>query len=209
MINPWLKITYSDYENHMLEVGQAQILNKLTNYFITEFKPANFALIGCATGNGLEHVNNTITKNVYAIDINPEYIKQTRIRFENKIKNLTTQCLDLNKESLCFSNIDLAFCGLILEYVEPEKFLKNIANTLHEKGKMVLVIQKNKQVSFVTKTKYKALESLSQIAKEISKKRIVEICEKLNLKLIHKNEIVLNENKSFLVLAFEKNNNQE
>jgi ubiquinone/menaquinone biosynthesis C-methylase UbiE len=203
-MNPWLKITYSDYENHMLEVGQAQILNKLTDYFLKEYKPANFALIGCATGNGLEHVDNEITKNVHAIDINPDFIKQIKIRFENKIKNLTTHCLDLNKESLYLSNIDLVFCGLILEYIEPEKFLKNISEILHENGKIVIVIQKNKKASFVTKTKYKTLESLSQIAQEISKKRIVDICEKLNLKMIHKNEILLNENKSFVVLAFEK-----
>jgi len=30
MKNPWLEISYSDYENHMTEIGQAKVLNKLT-----------------------------------------------------------------------------------------------------------------------------------------------------------------------------------
>ena len=29
MINPWLTISHSDYESHMLETGQAQVLNEI------------------------------------------------------------------------------------------------------------------------------------------------------------------------------------
>ena len=205
MINPWLTINYSDYENHMREVGQAQILSELTDFFLKAFKPAAFALMGCATGNGLEHIDNEITKNVYAIDINPDFLHQTKKRFESSIKNLSTYCIDLQNDKLCISNIDLAFCGLILEYVEPENFLKNICEIINKDGKIVIIIQKNKQTSFVTKTKYNSLESLSEIAKEVSKKNIITICESLNLKMIYRNEIQLNNKKMFLVLAFEKN----
>lgn len=205
MINPWLTITFSDYENHMLEVGQAQILSKLTDHFLKEYKPANFALIGCATGNGLEYIDNDITKNVYAVDINPDFLYQTRMRFENDIKNLTTYCIDLQNDKLCLSNIDLVFCGLILEYVEPLKFLKNISEIINKYGKIVIVNQKNRQTPFVTKTKYKTLESLAEIAMEVNEKNIEDICKSLNLKMIHRDEIYLNNNKSFLVLVFEKN----
>lgn len=200
--NPWLTINFSDYENHMLEVGQAQILNKLTEDFLKDYKPENFALVGCSTGNGLEHIDNNITKNVFAIDINPDYLQQTKIRFENKNNNITTCCIDLQNEELNLSNIDLAFCGLILEYVDPEILLKKITKTLNKNGKIVLVIQKNKNTSFVTKTKYTSLESLSSIAKEISENTVTIICNKLHLKLIQKKEIQLNEKKSFLVFVY-------
>jgi SAM-dependent methyltransferase len=205
MTNPWLTISYSDYENHMLEVGQTQILSKLTDYYLKEYKPTSFVLIGCATGNGLEHVDSEITKNVFAVDINADFLEQTKIRFENKIQNLTICCIDLQNDKLCFSNIDLVFCGLILEYVEPEKVLRNICEIMNEHGKIVIIIQENKQTSFVTKTKYKSLRSLTNFANEISEKRISSICENINLKIVHKLEIQLNDKKSFIVLAFEKN----
>jgi ubiquinone/menaquinone biosynthesis C-methylase UbiE len=202
MINPWLTITSSDYENHMIEVGQSQILNDLTDLFLKKYKPKSFALIGCATGNGLEHINNKVTTNVYAIDINPDYLLQTRIRYENNIQNLITFCIDLQKDKFDISNIDLAFCGLILEYVEPDIVLKKISEILNVHGKIVIVIQKNIKTSFVTKTKYKSLESLSKFAKEIGEKNVTDICKRLNLKMIYRKEIKLNEKKSFVVLAF-------
>lgn len=200
--NPWLNIKFSEYENHMLEVGQAQVLNNLTEEFLKEYKPEYFALIGCSTGNGLEHIDDNITKYVFAIDINPDYLQQTKMRFENKINNITTCCIDLQNEELNLSNIDLAFCGLILEYVDPEILLKKITKILNKNGKIVLVIQKNKNTSFVTKTKYTSLENLSSIAKEINEKTVTIICEKLHLKLFQKREIKLNEKKSFLVFVY-------
>lgn len=207
MTNPWLTITYSDYENHMLEVGQAQMLNNLTESFLKKYKPKKFALIGCATGNGLEHIDNQLTKNVYAIDINPDYLQQVRIRFGNKIKNLITYCVDLQNEKLDLPNIDLAFCGLILEYVDPENVLKKIIKTLNKNGKIVIINQQNKQTSFVTKIKYKSLERLTKIVNEISEHEIIAVCERLNLKMIHKREIQLNEEKSFLILTYQINEN--
>ena len=95
MSNPWLEISHSDYENHMTEVGQAEVLNKLTKYCYDKYRPVNFALLGCSTGNGLEHINSETTRNVHAIDINPDYLHITRNRFESKIENLKTYNIDI------------------------------------------------------------------------------------------------------------------
>ncbi len=51
MINPWLTISHSDYEGHMLKTGQAQVLNELTKNCLDKYKPETFALLGCSTGN--------------------------------------------------------------------------------------------------------------------------------------------------------------
>lgn len=202
MINPWLEIPHSDYENHMREIGQKQVLSRLTEYYLDKYQPSNFALLGCSTGNGLEHVDSKITKTVFAIDINPEYLEITRKRFQNKIKNLNTLHLDIASEELPFSNIDLLIGGLILEYVEPVKALKKIVQTLNKNGVLAIIIQKNKNTTSVSKTQYRSLENLSGIFKEVDETKINKFLASFNLKVEKREEITLTENKSFISLEY-------
>lgn len=203
MGNPWLEISYSDYENHMTEIGQAQVLSKLTKHYLDKYKPESFALLGCSTGNGLEHIKNETTKNVYAIDINPEYVEITRGKFNKKIKNLKTYNLDIRKDDLKFRNIDLHFVGLVLEYVEPKKALKKIIETLNGNGILAIVIQKNKETSFFTKTKYKSLEKLNDISNEVNEREIDRFIHSENMELIKREDIKLTKNKSFISVEYQ------
>ena len=187
----------------MSELGQAQILNELTRIMLEKYNPMSFALLGCTTGNGLEHVNQLTTKNVYAIDINPNYIELTREKFENKIDNLITYNIDIGKDKLVFTNVDLFFIGLVLEYIEPEKALEKIIRTLSNNGVLVIIIQKSKQKRFVSKTKYKSLESLSQILKEIDEIKLDDFIQKKNMTLVERKEMELSKNKSFILLTYE------
>ncbi len=202
MKNPWLNISHSDYENHMIEVGQAQVLNGLTKYCLEKYLPENFALLGCSTGNGLEHIKTEITKRVYAIDINPEYLKITNENFESKINNLEIYNIDIQNDELAIKNIDLFFVGLVLEYVEPEKALNKIIKTLRKKGILSIVIQTNKNTSFVSKTKYNSLEKLSYISNEVNEKEIDRFIQSKNLELIKREKIELTKNKSFIYLEY-------
>ncbi len=204
MENPWLNIQHHDYENHMLEVGQSQVLNKLTKYCLDKYQPARFALLGCTTGNGLEHVRPNITNETYAIDINKKYLEITKKKFQNKIDNLKILKIDIQKEELTIEDIELFFIGLVLEYVEPKSVLDKIIKATSKKGALLIVIQKNKSTSFVTKTKYKSLETLSSISKEVNEYKINKfICSK-DMKLIKKEEIELTKNKSFIMLEYIK-----
>jgi len=204
MSNPWKEIPYSDYENHMKEIGQAQVLSSLTKYCLDKYLPENFALLGCATGNGLEHINSDITKSVYAIDINQNYLNKTRENFAEKIINLETINADIENDELSIENVDLFFVGLVLEYVEVKKVLQKIINTLSNKGVLFIVIQKNRQTSFVSKTKYKSLEKLSGYSNEVDEKEIDAFIRSENLLLINREEIYLAENKSFITLECKK-----
>ncbi len=208
MINPWLEISHTDYENHMKEVGQAQILNELTKINLDKYNPLSFALLGCSTGNGLEHIKPKTTKKVYAIDINPKYLQHTLKRFEQKIDNLKVINIDISKDELNIRNVDLFIIGLVLEYVEPEKALTKIIPTLNDNGILVIVIQKSGQVSFVSKTKYKSLEKLSEISNEIDEKKLNKFIQQKRMNLIERNEIKLNDNKSFISLTYKINNTQ-
>jgi SAM-dependent methyltransferase len=202
MNNPWLNISSSDYENHMTEIGQEQTLSRLTKYYLEKYQPATFALPGCSTGNGLEHVDPEITHEVFAVDINPEYLKITRERFQDKIRNLNTFHLDIDREALPFGHVDLMIAGLILEYVEAKPALKKMVASLNQNGVLVLIIQKNKNTTAVSKTRYTSLETLSKVFREIDEAEIDETLRTLNLELLKREEIALTENKSFVSLEY-------
>jgi ubiquinone/menaquinone biosynthesis C-methylase UbiE len=201
MKNPWLEIPYSDYENHMREVGQSQILNALTRSFLEKYAPESFALLGCSTGNGLENITS-VTKNVYAIDINPGFLSLTRERFQSRIANLETIQLDIQEEELHLKNIDLFFVGLVLEYVDHKKVLPKIMNTLSKKGILVLVTQQSRQTTFVTKTAYHSLNKLAAISNEIDDQAIISYLKAKKLTLLTRKEIQLTTNKSFTLFEY-------
>lgn len=203
--NPWLAIPSSDYLNHMTEIGQAQVLNRLTKYSIDKYLPKSFALLGCSTGNGLEHIEAATTQKVYAIDINQEYLDKLKKVFQNKIENLEILNLDIQNDSLNLKNIDLCFVALVLEYVDPAKTLKKIIRTLNKDGILFLVIQKTKNAAFVSNTKYASLKKLKKISREVNEKEIESLARQTNLKLLHSEEIELTNNKSFITFEFQLN----
>lgn len=200
-INPWLNIPFSDYENHMTEVGQSQILSRLFAGCLTDYKPANVALLGCATGNGLENICDQQIRSIHAVDINPVFLDQLNQRFAGAIPGLSTHCIDLQNEELPFSGIDLIFCGLLLEYVEPETVVPKLAEVLARNGVIVFVIQQSLSSSFVTKTRFTSLEKLSGFGREVNTEDLSVSLSKSNLVVDKSIDIQVNESKLFKVLT--------
>lgn len=200
-INPWLNIPFSDYENHMIEVGQSQILSRLFAGCLTDYKPASVALLGCATGNGLENICDQQIRSIHAVDINPVFLDQLNQRFAGAIPGLSTHCIDLQNEELPFSGIDLIFCGLLLEYVEPETVVPKLAEVLARNGVIVFVIQQSLSSSFVTKTRFTSLEKLSGFGREVNTEDLSVILSKSNLVVDKSIDIQVNESKLFKVLT--------
>lgn len=200
-INPWLNIPFSDYENHMAEVGQSQILSKLFADCLNDYKPATVALLGCATGNGLENICDQQIPSIHAVDINPVFLDQLNQRFAGAIPDLSTHCIDLQNEELPFSGIDLIFCGLLLEYVEPETVVPKLAEVLASNGVIVFVIQQSLSSSFVTKTRFTSLEKLSGFGREIKTEDLTAILSKSNLVVDKSIDIQVNDSKLFKVLV--------
>lgn len=168
--------------------------------------PKYFALLGCSTGNGLEHINSEITKRVFAIDINSSYLKKTEENYTNKIRGLEIINADIQNDELSLKNIDLFFIGLVLEYVEPKKVIKKIINMLNKNGILLIVIQKSTNTTFVSKTRYKSLDTLSEISNELKENEIDGFIKSQNMELLYKDEIELNNSKSFIRLDYRKKN---
>ena len=103
--NPWLNIPLEDYERHMAHhmVGQSMLLNSLTKKYLDEVKPESVVFVGIAGGNGLEHIDNSISRTVIGIDINQEYLDTAYKRYSLSIPSLQLVNLDIAKhtESIC------------------------------------------------------------------------------------------------------------
>lgn len=96
----------------------------------------------------------------------------------------------------------MVFIGLVLEYVDPEIALRKLIETLSGKGILSIVIQKSNLATFVSKTKYKSLEKLSEISNAVNEEKLDIFLKSKNMELIKREEIILTENKSFLTLDY-------
>ena len=207
MDNPWLIIPASDYEGHMRlpGVNQWSFLGDLLRESLDKCDSKSFAYLGCATGNGLEHIRNDKTHKVTAIDINPEYLSILRNRYQRKIPNLEIVETDLNDYQGNGQRYDLIFAGLLFEYLAPGPLLKKISTWLENAGVMVVVLQlQDKHVKKVSDTPYSSLKRLDPVMNLISDQNFKLLAEKSGMKELEGKRFILESGKSFYVGVFGK-----
>ena len=141
---PWLTISASDYEGHMssAEVGQLAALGDALGEACARFRPARLLVVGCATGNGFEHVDGRVTRRVVGLDVNLCYLEIARERFGGTCRGLQLVCADASCHEFEPGSFDLIFAGLILEYVRPDHLLERMAAWLAGDGCCCVVIQR-------------------------------------------------------------------
>ena len=83
MPNPWLSIPLEDYEGHMGSAGvqQLSVLSELFKRALDRCLPESVAVLGIAGGNGLEHIDDAVTKRIVGVDINERYLYKVQRRF--------------------------------------------------------------------------------------------------------------------------------
>ena len=136
MSNPWLAIPEVDYVGHMSSptVNQRQVLSRLLGDALASVRPRAVLVLGCSTGNGLEHVNPKVTARVTVVDLNPAYLLRLGEQFPNPGFELDIRCADLADVVLEREAFDLVHAGLVLEYVEWPLLLPRVATTLKSGG---------------------------------------------------------------------------
>src|SRR5579863_4594472 len=174
--NPWLHIPLEDYERHMSHqlVGQSALLNSLTKKYLDEIKPETVIFLGVAGGNGLEHIDNKMTKSVYGTDINPDYLNTTFQRYKHRIPSLQLLNLDITRHSESVCKADFIWAALFLEYTGIDSVLAFCKNNLREDGHLIVSIQLNNNKPSVSST---GIESVKKAGKIFS---IVDPEELLN-----------------------------
>jgi len=186
MKNPWLEIPLDDYETHMAlpHVGQALLLANLLGNVIDKYTPRSVAILGCAGGNGLERTLDTPIQRVVGIDINPNYVERTRIRFENLIPSLELFVGDVQTDEFAFEPVELIFAGLFFEYVEVDSVLDRIHAMLRPEGVLVVVLQLPSAVPEVTPSPYTSLGALSSVMHLVPPRRLAQLADKSGFHLL-------------------------
>lgn len=133
----------ADYEGHMGSPGvrQLEFLSRVFGELMREFEPESLVVLGCATGNGLEHIERGRVRRLVGLDINPEYLEICRKRHGERIPRLELVCEDFASFDLEAASIDFVYAALFLEYVDPESAMRKISLWLKPDGILAVVLQ--------------------------------------------------------------------
>jgi SAM-dependent methyltransferase len=207
MRNPWLDIPEDDYVGHMSSptVNQRRVLSRLLDDALESVRPRTMLVLGCSTGNGLEHVNPDVTSRVAVVDLNPAYLRRLGERFPNPGFELDIRCADLADVVLERQAFDLVHAGLVLEYVEWPSLLPRVATTLRSGGVLSVVLQLPSASSpAVTPTPFVRLQSLESLFRFVEPAAFVEAAHGERLALSNRRTESLSAGKAFEVLRFMK-----
>jgi hypothetical protein len=141
-MNPWLALPLEDYEGHMgsAAVDQLTPLADLFGEALARLRPRSVAVLGVAGGNGLEHVDSTLTTRVVGLDVNPGYLTATRARFSD-MRGLELHCVDLKHETPSLEPVSLVHAALVFEHAGTGRCLDTAVSLVGPGGYLSVVLQ--------------------------------------------------------------------
>lgn len=142
MSNPWLTVPLSEYEQHMssVEVQQLGALSDLFAEVIGRCRPLSVAVLGIAGGNGLDHIDSSITARVVGLDLNPLYLEAVRDRYSH-LSGLELLCVDLSEQRVKFEPVQLVHAALVFEHAGVDCCLDNAMSMIVPGGNLSVVLQ--------------------------------------------------------------------
>lgn len=206
MGNPWLDIPSSEYIGHMgsAEVAQLPVLNRLVRDVLARARPKNVLLLGCSTGNGLEHVDPAVTRRVSGVDINP-HLRELAGRFPAPGFQLDLHAADVATYPFAHEEFDLVHAALLLEYVEWPRLVPRLADALRRLGLLSMVLQCPSDVApAVSPTKYRSVRRLESLFQFVDPLAVVDRASDAGLALRRAWIEPLRSGKAFTVLHFTK-----
>jgi SAM-dependent methyltransferase len=206
-VNPWLEISAADYEEHMGPngVGQLSVLSEVFGQEYGRLMPGRLAVLGCATGNGLERVDPGITHRTVGVDLNQQYLEIARARLTRLGKRLELICAPLETCEFESESFDLIFAGLVFEYVEPEPLIRRATSWLAPGGVFCVVLQlPSRTCPAVTPTGCQSLKKLERIMNLVPPGDLKQMFRQCGLTSGDSQEIPLRFGKQFHVQAFAK-----
>lgn len=205
MINPWEKISLTDYENHMKldSVMQLQTLNKMMKNQFYAYPVSSIMILGIAGGNGLEHINKEYFSKIYGIDINPSYLHETIKRYSELNGLLECMCINLICETNKLPKADIVIANLLIEYIGYECFKKAIKQV--NPKYVSCVIQINMSDNWVSDSNYlHAFDELEQIHHQMEEQLLIKAMLEINYHAINTFEVMLPNEKKLVQMDFKR-----
>ena len=205
MRNPWLDIPLDDYESHMSlpEVGQAQMIAEQLDLALDRWAPKSIAVIGCAGGNGLDKVAGGTVERIVAVDVNPDYIEQTRARYAQRLPGLELVCADAQSESLIYRPVDFTYAALLFEYVGALSTLKALKRNSRPNAVLTTVLQlPHSTIQAISPSPYRSLDRLAPAMTLVAPETLLQVAAELGFSAIDSTIIELSSGKRFCVQNF-------
>lgn len=202
MEHPWQAMPLEVYEEHMSQVTQLQMLNKIMESQWQAYPQAvSAAVLGVAGGNGLEYSGKLET--VYGIDINPEYLRECSRRFGDMLGDrLKLLWMDLTDSEVELPKVDLLLANLLIEYVGTKIFCQKAAQS--QAKYITCVVQAvDTDQPFVSASPYRAqFDAISKLHSDVDRNSLCTELMAYGYQEVLHEEIVLTDGKRFLRLDF-------
>ena len=154
--------------------------------------------MGIAGGNGLEHIDNNISKYVIGIDINKEYLDVAFNRYRDKIDSLKLLELDITEETNQICRVDFIWAALVLEYAGIDKCLEFAYNNILHGGHLIVTIQANNNLQSVSPTEVESVKKTGTIFTAIDPEIMLAKSKEIGFTLVAQEANQLPNGKSFL-----------
>jgi cyclopropane fatty-acyl-phospholipid synthase-like methyltransferase len=195
--NPWSVVQASDYERHMGPAGVDQLapLSALFQEAVLAAQPDRLLLVGCSTGNGLEHVDPSVTRRIVGVDVNLQHLGIARQRFFHLGPRLELYAADIADYRSPPQSFDLVHAALVLEYLHPEVLIRKVAEWLAERGTFSVVLQLAGGEPHAEPSR--AMQLITKAMKLLPPEELTGLCEHYGLALRRQKEIPLKLGKRF------------
>jgi SAM-dependent methyltransferase len=141
--NPWTVVQAADYERHMGPEGLDQLgpLSSIFQEVYLATQPDRVLVLGCGAGNGLEHVDPAVTKQVVGVDVNLQHLGIARQRYFHLGPRLQLYCAEMEKFRAPGVRFDLVHAALVFEYIHPDALVRRMVDWASEGGVCSVVLQ--------------------------------------------------------------------
>lgn len=209
--NPWLSIPADEYDIHLAHpsVMQREFLDAVFADVLIEYEPQSLALLGCATGGGLQYVDADQVQRIVAVDLNSEYLEATRLRYADRLPQLQLVNVDLEACEFDTASFELIHIALVLEYVDAAVVLEKAARWLAPEGVLVVVLQlASDEVAAVSETGCESLKLLAPLMKLHDPNDIRKVASDVSLTEVNSTVERLDSGKQFYIGHFRCSSSQ-